>query len=92
MGVPIIQAIASFQDACMYIKTKMHITTNASAAKKRICKAIGLPENVNYPVYAAMLGTILIDNGRKQLVKDNMKRHNLGVRSKGDFIEFYVKK
>jgi|688.fasta_scaffold2514131_1 hypothetical protein len=92
MGVPIIQAVASFQDACLFIATKMHIAPNASAAKKRIAKAIGLPENVSYPVYAAMLGTVLIDNGKKDLVKNNMKRNNLGVRAKGDYIEFYVKK
>ena len=88
MGVPIIQAVASFQDACLYIKTKMHIASNASAAKKRIAKAIGLPENVSYPIYAAMLGTVLIDNGKKQLVTDNMKRNNLGVRAKGDYSVF----
>ena len=92
MGVPIIQAVASFQDACLYIKTKMHLAANAAAAKKRIAKAIGLPENVSYGIYAAELGRVLMDNGREKLVKDTVKRHNLGVRGKGDYYEFYVKK
>jgi|GEM_PF-5141047 len=92
MSVPVIQAVASYLDACLYITDKMHTASNAAAAKKRIAKAIGLPENVSYPIYAAMLGEVLYDNGKGDLFERTKKRHNLVVKRNGNYIEYVVKK
>mgnify|MGYP000865747399 CR=1 FL=1 len=42
MSIPLIQALASFQDACYYLKYNSHLAPNAASAKQRIAKAIGL--------------------------------------------------
>jgi hypothetical protein len=92
MSIPLIQALASFQDACYYLKYNSHLAPNAASAKQRIAKAIGLAGGVSYAVYGAVLANVLADNGKAEVVKRTLDRYNLRIRTKGDVIELYFKK
>lgn len=71
--IPMSLAKASFIDAVMYVKHKMHTAPNASGAKSRIAQELGLGKNVSYKVYIKELGNVLIENGQKDFVEKILK-------------------
>lgn len=75
--IPLIQAKASYQDALLFIKTGMHIATNSVSAKKRICKALGIPENTSYEKYAWKLKEALRYSGEGEFAKKQMQKMGL---------------
>jgi len=75
--IPLIQAKASFQDALLFIKTGMHLAPNAASAKKRICKALGIPENISYGIYAWKLKEALRYSGEGEFAKKQMQKMDL---------------
>ncbi len=66
--IPMLQAYASFMDAILFIKHKMHTAPNASAMKKIISKKLGLSPNASYNSYAYELGVTLINNGYEKKI------------------------
>ena len=87
-----LQAIASFQDTCYYMKYNSHLAVNAASAKQRIAKALGLKSNVSYAIFGAVLANVLAENGKGKMVNDTLDRYNLRIRPKGELIELYFSK
>lgn len=83
---PIIQLRLSFDDACLYIKHKMHLAKNAARLKGEVAKAMGLPKSVSYGKYAHELGLALIQNGQSAFVYKRLERYGLQPKN-GELVE-----
>ena len=83
---PIIQLRLSFDDACLYIKHKMHLAKNAARLKGQVAQAMGLPKSISYGKYAYELGIRLMAGGEKPFVDKRLEKFGLKPKN-GELVE-----
>lgn len=91
-ALTMIQAKASFEDACHFVATGKHLIPNAAKFKERILHVIYQPKTLTYPQFAAHLARDLrIARKQSKFVNAVEKKYNLKTRfnNKTDDIELY---